>query len=327
MKEGKPYRPSDIVRRYLREYPEHGSLTLARLIMKEHPLIYTNIEGCRGAVRRYRGRQGQKNRKGMNIEKQPTPKRSLPRSTAKPRKAYQLPQGKTLILSDIHVPYHDEKALEIALAYGDKYKPDSILLNGDTIDFYGISRWQKDPEERNLPQEIEKTRQLVMHIRERFPDAKLIWKNGNHEDRWEAYLWNKAPELCGMTEFELRKILWLDDYQFDFVHSKQRIKAGRHMTILHGHEIFGAHNPVNPARTLTLKLKVSAMKGHNHQTSEHTERTGDDKYITCWSTGCLSELSPDYMPYNNWNHGFATINLEGNDFEVDNYRIIGGKIR
>lgn len=327
MAKGQTHPNADLAREYVSKYPKHGNLTLGKLMMKEHPLRFKRTENARDCIRRVRGSAGEKSRRIMKQEKKPVVERALPKSVAKPRKPYVLPQGKTLVLSDIHVPYHDVKALEIALDYGDRWKPDSILLNGDTIDFYAISRWQKDPEERNLAQEIEKTRQLVMHFRERFPKAQLIWKNGNHEDRWESYLWSKAPELCGMSEFEMRKILWLDDHGFDFVHSKQKIKAGKHLTIIHGHEVFGAHNPVNPARTIAMKLKVCAIKGHNHQTSEHTERTADDKYIACWSTGCLSELSPDYMPFNNWNHGFATVELNGNDFEVDNYRIVDGKIR
>jgi len=326
-KKGFKYKSSLVAEEYVEKYPKHGSLTIARLLIKDHPLLYTSLNSARSSVRAVRGTNGKRNRKAMNKNKTPIVQRALPKSSAKPRKPYSLSSGKTLVLSDIHIPYHDVKALETALEYGDKWKPDNILLNGDTIDFYSISRWQKDPEERNLSQEIEKTRQFVLHLRDRFPKAQLIWKNGNHEDRWESYLWNKAPELCGMSDFEMRKILWLDDHGFDFVHSKQKIKAGKYLTIIHGHEVFGAHNPVNPARTIATKLKVCAIKGHNHQTSEHTERTADDKYIACWSTGCLSELAPDYMPFNNWNHGFATIELNRNDFEVDNYRIIDGKIR
>lgn len=316
-----------LVKDYISKYPRHGNTTLAKLIMKEHPLAYPTLNSARQSFKRARGCNGKHDRATMKIEKPAEITYGLPKSSARPRKAYSLPQGKTLLLTDIHVPYHNEKALEIALKHGDKYEPDNILLNGDTIDFYSISRWEKDPEVRNLAREIERTRQLVYHIRGRFPKARLIWKNGNHEDRWEAFLWNKAPELIGCSDFEMRKVLRLDENGFDLVHSKQKIKAGKHLTIIHGHEVFGAHNPVNPARTICAKLKVCAIKGHNHQTSEHTERTADDKYIACWSVGCLSELNPDYMPFNNWNHGFATIDLDGNDFDVNNYRIVDGKIR
>ena len=54
----------------------------------------------------------------------------------------------------------------------------------------------------------------------------------------------------------------------------------------------------------------------------------DGKVVTTWSTGCLSELHPGYMPVNKWNHGFAVIRVDENgDFEVDNLRIIKVKVR
>lgn len=320
-----------IVRPYLEKYPDHSTRAMASLIYKEHSDHFATEEHCRSAIRYRRGKMGSESKKAAknsNSLVDSTGERSvaMPKSMAKPRPEYKLPEGLTVVLSDIHIPYHDMKALEAALAYTDAIEPDTILLNGDTIDFYAISRWDKDPEVRNLTAELTKTRALLMHLRQRYPNAVIIWKNGNHEERWEKYLWHKAPELCGVSDFELRNILRFDEYEIDFVHSRQRIKAGKHLTILHGHEIPGAFDPVNFARTLCMKLKVCAMAGHKHKTSEHTEKTADDKYITCWSTGCFEEMHPDYMPLNNWGHGFATIDLKGNKFKVRNMRIIDGEI-
>jgi hypothetical protein len=98
---------------------------------------------------------------------------------------------------------------------------------------------------------------------------------------------------------------------------------------IHGHEYIGGISaPVNPARGLFLKAKVSTFQGHNHQTSEHTEPTLTGKMVTTWSLGCLSELHPAYMPLNKWNHGFAEVDLDANgeDFEFRNKRIFKGKI-
>jgi hypothetical protein len=89
---------------------------------------------------------------------------------------------------------------------------------------------------------------------------------------------------------------------------------------------FGA--PVNAARGLFLKVKQSAIVGHTHRISEHSETTLSGELITCWSTGCLSELSPDYNPVsNNYSHGFAHIQTktDGN-YSVKNFRILKGKI-
>ena len=86
-------------------------------------------------------------------------------------------------------------------------------------------------------------------------------------------------------------------------------------------------SPVNIARGLFLKAKVSAMQGHNHQTSEHTETDMNGRITTTWSVGCLSELHPMYMPLNKWNHGFAFVEVQPDgDFQVQNKRIHKGEV-
>jgi len=98
---------------------------------------------------------------------------------------------------------------------------------------------------------------------------------------------------------------------------------------IHGHEYIGGISaPVNVARGLYLRGKVSAFQGHNHATSEHSETDMNGKIVTTWSIGCLSELHPDYMPLNKWNHGFAMVDLDhnGDDYEFKNKRIYNGKV-
>jgi hypothetical protein len=75
-----------------------------------------------------------------------------------------------------------------------------------------------------------------------------------------------------------------------------------------------------------LKAKVAAMQGHNHQTSEHTERDMNGRITTTYSLGCLCQLSPQYLPLNKWNHGFAVVEVDGNEFKVENKRINDGVI-
>ena len=44
-----------------------------------------------------------------------------------------------LRLSDIHFPFHDERALEAALNYGHQHDPTIILLSGDILDLPNLS--------------------------------------------------------------------------------------------------------------------------------------------------------------------------------------------
>lgn len=322
----------EILERALTDFPDSPTMTLAKKLYKEHPEQFVNLESCRAALRYRRGNVGDRMRTQEKSKKHRRPNgkagftTALPPTMARPHKPYNLPNGRALVLSDIHVPYHDPKALELALEYGDKIQPDTIYLNGDAADFFSISRWEKNPSERNLHRELVMVREFLCHLRERFPHAEMVYKIGNHEERWEKYMWLKAPEISGLTDFQIHKILDFDRYGIKEVVGKQKTKAGKNLTIIHGHEIFGATAPVNFARTLQTTLGVCTIAGHRHQTSEHSYKTADDKFIHCWSQGCLCDMSPEYAVFNRWNHGFCVVELEGNDFQVDNKRIVDGKV-
>jgi predicted phosphodiesterase len=321
-----------IVEKALTEFKNTPTLTLAKKLYSEYPDLFTSLEACRTMIRRYRGNTGTAKRKQAKDKRffRENGKAGfvfkMPKSIAEPKKDFIMPDGEILFLSDVHVPYHDDRALETALSYGDKINPDMIHLNGDCMDFFSVSRWEKNPLERNLPREIYLARQFLAHLRERFPKSEILFKVGNHEERWEKFLWAKCPELCGCEFVSFDSVLDLKKFGVQTVLSKQKVKYGKNFTAIHGHELFQSNAPVNFARTLQTKLNACAIGGHRHQTSEHTQKNVDDKYVTCWSVGCLCDMSPDYAIINQWNHGFAHISLKGNDFHVRNKRIIDGVV-
>lgn len=235
---------------------------------------------------------------------------------------------KTLILSDIHAPYHHLPSLEAAINEGLKRNVQAVILNGDTLDFFAVSRWEKDPRKRDLAREVEIGRELLKAIREAFPGKQIIFKKGNHEERWESYLSNKAPELLGVDDFDTERIFRLDDLNMRVLDNRKHIRIGS-LNVLHGHE-FGRSifSPVNAARGLFLRAKTSAIIGHYHQTSEHIEKDMNDKMVGCFSTGCLCDLRPDYARYNKWNHGFAIVenDPDGTHFGVSNMKVLDGRV-
>ena len=254
----------------------------------------------------------------------------LPESLEKEYKAFTLPvsDNNILFLSDIHIPYHNIQALTMALRYGVEQKVNTIYLNGDIVDFYAISRFEKDPRKRDLAKEVLYTRDFLRTLRGIFPNASIYYKCGNHDVRFEQYIMKNAPDLLGLNEFNLETLLHLDKYNIHFIPSLQITHIGK-LTALHGHELMtSVFSPVNIARGLFLRAKDSAICGHHHQASEHSEPNINGKVVTCWSVACLCELHPDYMPLNKHHHGFAHILVDKHgDFEVYNKRIINGKIR
>lgn len=242
-----------------------------------------------------------------------------------PRPPYILPTPcKILLLNDVHIPYHDRNALLAALQYGREQGIDTVYMNGDILDFYGVSRWSKNPDKGLLKREIQIAQNFFAGLRKMFPKQKLIYKSGNHENRFDRYIIDVAPGLFGIEGFDIPSILKLADYGIDYVDDKTIAIAGE-LNILHGHEVkFGG---INVARSMYLKASTNVIFGHFHVSQEYTQRSLGGKLHGCWAIGCLCDLKPDYHPINNWNHGFAiiTVNADGS-FEVESKKIIDGKV-
>lgn len=231
-----------------------------------------------------------------------------------------------LILPDAHIPYHDKAALELAVSFGKKLQPSVVLINGDFADNYSFSPHETDPSKRDMIGEIATVKQGLAWIQNEFRKARIIYKQGNHELWWDRKLWSKAPELVGLPSTTWEAQVKPDKSRIEFIHHLKAINIGT-LLVLHGHEYrFAISNPVNPARGLFLRTKVTSLCSHFHQRSEHSERDGNGKLITTWSTGCLCQISPDYASRNNWSHGFAFVELHDKDFDVQNLRIIKGKV-
>ena len=184
----------------------------------------------------------------------------------------------------------------------------------------------KDPKKRDFKFELDTLKAFVEVIKKEL-NCKIFFKIGNHEERYQAYLRLKAPELLGIPDFEWQSVFGLQDMRIEMVDGKRPIRLGK-LNIIHGHEYtFNISNPVNPARGLFLRCKTHVLGSHFHQTSQHSERSLEQHVISGWSTGCLCDLHPEYRPLQNWNHGFAFVTVDKSGaFHVENLRIIDGRV-
>ena len=306
---------------------EMPTLKLARIMFNDNPLLFYNVDNARQTLRSIENKMGKSNNYKIIKEMPERPRNpyNLPESDEAVYEPFNLKAKRLLVLSDIHIPYHNIEALTCAFDFAKGEKPDAILLNGDTLDFFGLSRFSKDPKARSFAHEL-KTFKEFMDILKKTFNAKIYFKIGNHEERYFHFLWMKAHEIVGVEEFELENIIKSRAEGIEIIKDKRIIKAGD-LNIIHGHEFGGSvFSPVNIARGLFLKGKVSAMQGHNHCSSEHSESNMNGELTTTWSVGCLCELHPAYLPINKWNHGFAIVDIDGQNFEVRNKRIHKGKI-
>jgi len=222
-----------------------------------------------------------------------------------------------LFLTDIHVPYHDIEALKRAIQYGLDNDVNTIWLNGDIVDFYAISRYDKDPRKRDFGDEIMSVRMLLESLRNIFPDAQIYYKEGNHEQRWLKYIMKNAPDLLALGEFDLPSILKLNEYKIHFIANERLAWAGD-LLLLHGNEI---RLSGNIAQKLYQRTYTKAICGHHHQTWEYAEPNIKKEFVYTYAVGCLCELHPEYLMYNRHNHGFAHIIIDKGKAIVNNIRI------
>jgi predicted phosphodiesterase len=320
---------TQIARRYREQYGwDMPTLKLSRIMYKSESLSFKDVEDARRILRYIEGKTGKHDRKyttKRQVDDRPKNPYSLPDSDETTYEPYNIEAKRVLVLSDIHIPYHSIDALSAAFDFAKDEKPDAILLNGDTIDFHGLSRFVKDPKARSFAYELNAFKKFFEVLIQIF-GCKIYFKLGNHEERYNHFLMMKAAELEGVDEFSLENIIKARAEGIEVIGDKRILKMGD-LNVVHGHEFGGSiFSPVNIARGLFLRAKVSAMQGHNHQTSEHTETNMNRQITTTWSLGCLCELHPAYLPINKWNHGFAIVDIDGDNFHVRNKRIDKGKV-
>tara|TARA_Y100000593_G_C4323318_1_gene345193 strand:- start:8287 stop:9168 length:882 start_codon:yes stop_codon:yes gene_type:complete len=240
------------------------------------------------------------------------------------RKPEIITAKKTLIISDIHIPYHDKTALSIALREAKKEGVDTIILNGDIIDFYQVSSWNKTPNKATIQIECEMAVHFFTALRRLFPDVVIYYTEGNHEDRLTRYVVTKAPELFSLGMITTANILKLSDFNIKWVDQFTRIELGQ-LNVVHGHQLQGSG--INVAQNKFRKAKSNIIFGHHHTSQNYIEKTFEGKVVGAWAVGCLSDLSPDYCPNNNWVNGFAIVDtVADGSFTVNNYKIIDGQI-
>jgi len=310
-----------------KKFPEASNHGLARRLAKENPTCFTH-ETARSIIRTIRGANGKRNRKtatqlrpkGKSDAKPLEP----PKSLAEPWTPYDLGNDiRVAVISDVHVPYHSPIAFESAVDHLKKLKPNVLLINGDFADFYQCSRWQKDPRKRRFSEELKSVVQGLEWLRQEFgKNCRIVYKLGNHEERWQHFIWNRAPEIYDLPQCQLNELLQLDNLGIEMVDDQRFVMAGK-LPIAHGHELGRSiFSPVNPARGAFLRTHHTILVGHSHQASGHADTNvwHDETFV--WSVGCLCDLTPEYARVNRWSQGCAMIEVDKEgSFGVYNKRI------
>ena len=306
--------PIEVAREYIDKFPKLPNRTLARKLREENKALYSSIEAARGVIRVAKGANGNQHREHIapsHFTREAFEKRfKFAEGEVNNYLPFVLKSKKAVILNDLHIPYHNKNAIVKALAFAHEHEVDTIILNGDVIDCYQLSSFVKDPRARKFADEIADCKIFLSELRDNFPDVQIIYKEGNHEERFKKYLKTHAPIIFDDIEYRLDVKLELASKRITWIDNKKPIHMGR-LTILHGHEYRGGGG-VNSARWLFLRTFGNAVCGHFHTVSQHIDKDIRQKPIGTWSMGCMCDLNPDYMPLNKWQLGFGYVKILDN---------------
>lgn len=218
--------------------------------------------------------------------------------------------NKIAIISDIHVPFQHDEDLNRALLEIKNEKPDAIVIAGDLVDFWELSKFDKVPNFGKLvKEEIALAKDILTEIRRDNPQAKIYLIEGNHEFRIKAYAIRNAPALY--DEYFLRDALELSKLKITWVGTKHGSARWTDTYIdIEGMHI-GHFDRVNQgsgqtARQLMMKKGGSFVQGHVHRAAIVYFRDIDGNITFGVENPCLCK-DAFYGSANDWQRGYSII--------------------
>ena len=208
--------------------------------------------------------------------------------------------GKVAICSDIHFPFQDDSAVNAFLYYCRINKPTHIILAGDVIDCYKLSRFTKG-EGRNPYEEIKICRKFLEQLRKENEAAKIYYIIGNHETRLQTYVLSKAPELACLIE-DIFSIIKVEDFK---IRGCSELLINNDFVVTHG-KLLGNKAGLSAIKEIE-KHYMSGASGHCHKISHFITRKAGRKF-EWFETGCLCDLNPEYTQDPDWTQGFVILN-------------------
>ncbi len=229
-------------------------------------------------------------------------------------------------LYDLHTPYHDDEAFRSALAFVRRVKPERVIVGGDWLDFYQLSRFVKDPARKlQLQDDIDVCIGMLRELRKCAPKARIWYLNGNHEARLQKHLWGTESPLTSLRGLRVPRLLGLPDMGVEWVESG--VLRWPSLVFKHGNIVRAKAG--DSAKAELERLWRSGVSGHTHRLAQVYRRNDAGSY-TWTEAGCLCDLDPEYADGQvmDWQHGlvYAEVEKGGNRFTVHPVPIVKGRI-
>lgn len=203
--------------------------------------------------------------------------------------------------------------MRLVLDFVDELKPDGVVLNGDIVDCYSISDFDRNPlSQATLAKEIKCAQGLMAKLRN---IKERIWIGGNHEDRLRRHVW-KNPRLIRELDrssqerlvhaLDFDTVFGLGEHGFRWFPYGATQYLGK-LLVTHGSMV--SKHSGQTARAHMDKYGTSVLVGHTHRGGVFYKR--DIRGIHAgYENFCLCRMDPEYVQNPNWQQGFSVVHVD-----------------
>ena len=205
---------------------------------------------------------------------------------------------------------------------------DYIYILGDFAECFGVSAWTKDPRMNSILRDERDLLHIELSkLRNKWPNAEIVFIEGNHENRISRYTIANAGAFLGMVGVE--DFIGVDKFNLHYVKydCDQLVRVGNT-------NLFARHEPIKGGMhhcKNTAEKGANILYGHTHQLGRAPGVRGDNTITNAWSCGWLGNIKHPMFKYrqgfSQWEQGFALVNiLNSQDFFVKLRPIKNGQL-
>lgn len=257
------------------------------------------------------------------------------------------------LVDDSFDPFHDEKAMAVALQMIEDIQPDLIINLGDFLDLASFSRFVQEPSFALTTQKsINRGYRFLVEQRAAAPNAKVVLIAGNHDIRISKAIIVNASAAYGLHRAEkpdkwpvlsVPFLLRLDELDVEYIDG---YPAGEYwindnLKCIHGVKV---RSNGSTAQAVVADERVSTIFGHVHR-MELQYKTVNTRHgfktrlaftpgtlaridgAVPSTNGGIDEWGRAKQHYENWQQGIGVVHYEDGegDFHVHGVHIHNGK--
>lgn len=199
-------------------------------------------------------------------------------------------------------PFHDERALDIALQIVEAKRPDLTIFLGDVLDLAPVSRHRFEAGfALTMQPAIDRAHEYIAQVAALSGETRYI--SGNHDERIQHYLTDNALHAFGIKKAGAKPEEWpvmsvpyllnLDDLGVEYVgaYPAGATYINDKLACIHGAKIGNKNRTA--AQIVVEDEQVSVIYGHTHKralAAKTRNSRGEPKFAMAYSPGCLCRI-------------------------------------